>query len=92
MPPAVFADTFYWLALARPRDPWHAEATNWLIANPTTLIVTTDEVLTEYLNGLSKAGTTARQYATSMVRGKPSHCRQRFLGITHLGRHRTAVI
>src|SRR5687767_6967210 len=26
MQPTVFADTFYWLALSRPRDPWHVAA------------------------------------------------------------------
>jgi len=29
MQPAVFADTFYWLALARPRDAWHGQALAW---------------------------------------------------------------
>ena len=67
MPPTVFADTFYWLALARPRDPWYPAARNWLAANAATRIVTTDEVLTEYLNGLSKAGPAARRHAAATV-------------------------
>jgi hypothetical protein len=53
MPAAVFADTFYWLALARPRDSWHAAASGWAAANPLTPLVTTDEVLTEFLNALA---------------------------------------
>ena len=67
MPPTVFADTFYWLALVRPRDRWHAVTRDWTAANPLTRIVTTDEVLTEYLNGLAKAGSAARQYGTATV-------------------------
>src|SRR3954447_3230022 len=68
MLPTVFADTFYWIATARPRDPWHAAVLSWAASHRGTRIVTTDEVLTEYLNGLSKAGTFARQYATATVR------------------------
>ena len=49
MPPTVFADTFYWLALARPRDAWHAAAMHWATANASTILATTDEVLTEFL-------------------------------------------
>lgn len=41
----VFADTFYWIALTDPRDSAHSRA-----AEIRDEIVTTDEVLTEYLN------------------------------------------
>lgn len=68
MPPTVFGDTFYWLALARPRDPWHAAALAWAAANPTARVATTDEVLTEFLNVLSGAGQAARNYAAATVR------------------------
>jgi predicted nucleic acid-binding protein len=67
MPPTVFADAFYWIAIARPRDPWHAAVLAWTAAHRGTRLVTTDEVLTEYLNSLSKAGTTARQHAVATV-------------------------
>ena len=56
MPPTVFADTFYWLALARPRDPWHKAAVRWAAANPSVRIVTVDEVFTEFLNALGGTG------------------------------------
>jgi hypothetical protein len=46
MPGLVFADTFYWLALARPRDLWHTDTMSWSTKNAATRIVTTDEVLT----------------------------------------------
>jgi predicted nucleic acid-binding protein len=67
MMPTVFADTFYWLALARPRDPWHAVAIRWAGVNATTKIITTDEVLTEFLNATSKAGPLGRAYAAATV-------------------------
>jgi predicted nucleic acid-binding protein len=67
MPPRVFADTFYWLALARPRDAWHAIVWRWARANPATLIVTTDEILTEFLNALSRTGPAGRAYAAATV-------------------------
>ncbi len=67
MPPTVFADTFYWLALARPRDTWHARAWRWAAANTSTRIVTTDEVLTEFLNALAGTGPAGRAYAAATV-------------------------
>jgi hypothetical protein len=42
---AVFADTFYWVALTLPRDAAHSRASRFHAA-----IVTTQEVLIEYLN------------------------------------------
>jgi predicted nucleic acid-binding protein len=68
MPPTVFADIFYWLALARPRDPWHAAALRWTRTNLAMHLVTTDEVLTEFLNALSGAGPTGRAHAAATVR------------------------
>jgi predicted nucleic acid-binding protein len=67
MPATVFADTFYWLALARPRDPWHAAAVRWAGANLSTGIVTTDEVLTEFLNALASTSPAGRAYAVATV-------------------------
>src|SRR5229473_5311796 len=67
MPPTVFADAFYWLALARPRDAWHAAARHWSAANASTGLVTTDEVLTEVLNALAGTGPVGRAYAAATV-------------------------
>jgi predicted nucleic acid-binding protein len=67
MPPTVFADTFYWLALARPRDPWHAAISQWAGTHTTTRIITTDEVLTEFLNALAGTGPVGRAYAAATV-------------------------
>lgn len=67
MPETVFADTFYWLALARPRDPWHVAVSQWATANPAPTIVTTDEILTEFLNALAGTGPLGRAYAVANV-------------------------
>ena len=67
MPPSVFADTFYWLALAQPRDAWRVRALLWATANPSTCIVTTDEVFTEFLNALARTGPAGRAHAAATV-------------------------
>ena len=46
---SVFADTFYWIALANPKDQYHERVLNLSRGLASTLIVTTDEVLTEFL-------------------------------------------
>jgi predicted nucleic acid-binding protein len=57
MPPRVlFADTFYWIAVLSPRDPFHARVMSWGANRGTTDLITTDEVLTEVLNWFSGAG------------------------------------
>jgi predicted nucleic acid-binding protein len=67
MPRTVFADTFYWLALARPRDAWHARTWQWAQANASTRLVTTDEILTEFLNALARTGHAGRAHAAATV-------------------------
>jgi len=47
---SVFADTFYWIALINPRDENHRRALEFSDSLVSTLIVTTDEVLTEFLD------------------------------------------
>jgi predicted nucleic acid-binding protein len=46
---ALFADTFFWIALADFTDSAHHQALNFAIEQEDSLIVTTDEVLVEYL-------------------------------------------
>lgn len=65
---SVFADTHYWLALANPRDQWHEPAKRAKAALGTALLVTTDEVLGEFLTGMSRGGPELRQAAVAMVR------------------------
>src|ERR1700687_3606209 len=68
MPRDVIADTFYWLALARPRDPWHAAVSQWAGTHPWITFVTQDEVLIEFLNALAGTGPVGRAYAATIVR------------------------
>ena len=46
---AVFADTFYWIALVNPRDSAHRLVLDFAQSLVSSIIVTTDEVLIELL-------------------------------------------
>ncbi|MEP6715492.1 MAG: nucleic acid-binding protein [Terriglobia bacterium] len=50
---AVFADTFYWVALTDDDDELYQQAAHLEAALANTLVVTTDEVLSEFLNFFS---------------------------------------
>lgn len=50
---AVFADTFYWIAVTTPDDSAYARALEFSRSRPPDQIVTTDEVLSEYLTFFS---------------------------------------
>jgi predicted nucleic acid-binding protein len=63
-----FADTFYWVALAEPRDAWHFRALAWQSAHPSARFVTTEEILTEVLNWFAGSGPVGRQHAATVVR------------------------
>lgn len=64
---AVFADTFYWIALADYTDHAHARALALTSELSTRHIVTTDEVLTEYMNFFSDSiEPSGRQVAQSV--------------------------
>jgi len=64
---AVFADSNYWIAIVNTNDQWSeaAKAARSLLGD--IFIVTTDEVLTEFLTALSSIEHMRRQ-ATKMVR------------------------
>jgi uncharacterized protein len=64
---AVFADTFYWVAVLSPRDPFHARVMAWGHNRGTTRLITTDEVLTEVLNWFSGGGPYWRGKAATFV-------------------------
>jgi predicted nucleic acid-binding protein len=59
---ALFADTFYWIALTLPIDAAYARA-----QQVTDDIVTTEEVLTEYLTFFSTAPEYLRREVTANV-------------------------
>ncbi|MFB1491020.1 MULTISPECIES: type II toxin-antitoxin system VapC family toxin [unclassified Thiocapsa] len=63
----VFADTCYWIALLNPRDQLHDRTVRVSQSLRSVRIVTTDEVLTEFLNYFGDRGVLLRQTATRMV-------------------------
>ncbi len=48
----VFADTFFWTALANPKDSWHERARAMRASLADARLVTTDEVLVEFAASL----------------------------------------
>lgn len=65
---SVFADTVYWIAMARPDDQWRTAAIEARRRLGLVELVTTDEVLAEFLAALSKGGPQVRLAATRTVR------------------------
>ena len=63
----IFADTFYWVSLANPKDDWHTAVKRVSREIEPVFLITTDEVLTEFLTFYSKFGTTPRKNAVAMV-------------------------
>lgn len=63
----VFADTLYWVAIIRPGDQWERPATEARRQLGNVILLTTDEILTEFLSALSKGGATLRRQAVKMV-------------------------
>lgn len=64
----VFADTHYWIALAVPTDQWHDRAAAVSKTLGEVRFVTTDEVLVEFLNFLSRYGEDVRTTGVKMVK------------------------
>jgi predicted nucleic acid-binding protein len=63
----AFADTAYWLAVARPRDQWTDAATRARAALGEHVLVTTDEVLTEFTAGVARLGPRLRGLAVDTI-------------------------
>ena len=68
----IFADAVYWIAIANPKDSWHnpARAANERVGK--ARIVTTEEVLVEFLTYMRKAP-ALRRTAVKMVRAVSSN-------------------
>ncbi len=64
----VFADTLYWIATIKPNDPFWSAANEAREAIGQCLIVTTDEVLAEFVTAFSKGGNQMRYRAVQTVR------------------------
>lgn len=65
---AVFVDTVYWIAVVRPFDQWKQAAADARQSIEPFHMVTSDEVLTEFLAALSAGGDVMRRQASRMVR------------------------
>jgi uncharacterized protein len=63
----LFADALYWIALAHPGDQWHQPAHRVARTVDGIPLVTTQEVLTEFVNALSKLGPNYRRIAAGLV-------------------------
>lgn len=64
----IFADTLYWIAMARPNDSWAAAARRAKTNLGPVQLVTTEEVLPEVLTALAGGGPSLRRAAAAMVR------------------------
>jgi predicted nucleic acid-binding protein len=64
---AVFADTFYWAAITSTEDTAHDRALSFSRSLQLDEIVTTDEVLNEYLTFFSGARPSVRAQAGKTV-------------------------
>ncbi len=62
----VFADTLYWLAIFLPGDAWADAARSTDVSEE--LLITTEEVLTEFLAAVSAHGDHTRRLACRLVR------------------------
>jgi uncharacterized protein len=63
----IFADTVFWGAMFYLKDPYHAEAMQVRFELGTVQLVTTDEVLTEVLDGFSQRGAYWRSIAVKAI-------------------------
>jgi predicted nucleic acid-binding protein len=62
----IFADTLYWIAIFLPNDPWSNTAQS--VDLDDTRLVTTEEVLSEFLAGVAGFGDRTRRLACELVR------------------------
>ena len=65
--PEVFADTGYWIALLNERDSLHNQARELSAQLSDSTIVSSEMVLTEFLNHASRGGSQLRRVARENV-------------------------
>ncbi len=63
----VFADTFYWVAITFPDDQWAGVVARLRISLGKIHILTTEEVLVEFLASLASQGPHVRAQGAKMV-------------------------
>jgi len=61
-----FADTFWGIALANPKDAWHARVLAWEAAHPNVRFVTTEEILSELPTWFAGTGPAGRAHASAI--------------------------
>jgi uncharacterized protein len=64
----VFADAVYWIAAANRKDQWHGKVIRVMRSFGQVTLVTTEEVLDEFLTHYSGHGPAMRGVAASTVR------------------------
>jgi predicted nucleic acid-binding protein len=64
----LFADILYWIALTNPADQWHQQATSAKKRRPEAGLVTTEDVLVEFLAYFGAHGSNVRRAAVRAVR------------------------
>jgi predicted nucleic acid-binding protein len=64
---AVFADAAYWIAMSNPRDSLHARAKELSKSRQSMRLVTSEMVLTEFLDDYSHRGEFFRRAAVAAV-------------------------
>ena len=64
----IFADTLYWVASITPGDPWYAPTLQAVAALGPVHLVTTEEVLVEFLSAYAGRGAYLRLEALRTVR------------------------
>jgi uncharacterized protein len=64
----VFADTLYWGAVLNPYDQYRSQAIRTRKVLGEVLLVTTDEILAELLDGLAQRGPNLREATAQAVR------------------------
>lgn len=65
---AIFVDTLYLVALVNPQDQWHSQAKEIEREIAAMRLVTTEAVLTEYLNYFSAFNSEMRRAVADVVR------------------------
>jgi predicted nucleic acid-binding protein len=63
----VFADAVYWIAAANRKDQWHPKVMRVIRSFGPAMLVTTEEVLGEFLTHYSGHGPAMRRVAASTV-------------------------
>ena len=82
----VFADAFYWAALANPKDEWHPAAMRAGVQHQIGVIITTDEVLLHF------DGNDARAQAHRSSHARPPFPSGRFHAFAHRQKRMTNSI